>query len=107
MHVITVTWKNGPKWDPAVEPDFSNFILNNAFDNSKAQTDMSFLRNLPISATNAASADPAVSWVTTLNVLDNANGEAIKNQILAFYENTVKPSNFSQQYTIEVVASQV
>lgn len=107
MHVVTITWKNGPKWDPAVQPNFRDFILSKSFDNAKAQTDISFLTNLPISFTNEASADPAVSWVTTISVLDEANGESIKNQIVQFYENVVKTSRFSQDYTVEVTASQI
>lgn len=117
MYTIKVTWLGGPNWDPE-EPSI--------FDPSKKKSPVEHLietggqtieetfeavshfKSMPITLRQEKVPDPAINWVTILEIdsKDPTESESIRNDLLLYYnrkKTDLEESNSEYKMLIEII----
>lgn len=110
MWKITARWINTAtdtaqhkRWDPAVEPSFTTFLMDISPNPEKTLEDLMFL-TARVSNVNTLvdDNDPLVAWITEMNVANTATKDEVVN-----YYTSVIAANYASIGSVTVTAEEV
>lgn len=117
MYTIKVTWKGGPEWDPTApsmfDPSKNKSPVEHLIETGGQTIEetfeaVSYFKAMPITLKQEKGAEPAINWVTTLEIdsSDPTESEMIKNDLLMYYnrkKTDLEERNSEYSMVIEIV----